>query len=62
MFGFMWNNLYFYDRALYMGGASSCRIFESFSSVIEWVAQNKWGVDNLLHLLDDFLVGAVNEM
>ena len=56
------SNLYFYDRALCISGVSSCRIFEYFRSAIGWVAQNKWGVDNLFHLLDDLLVGAVNEL
>ena len=39
-----------------MGCASSCKTFESFSTAVEWIAQEKLGIANLLHLLDDFLL------
>jgi len=32
LFGFKWNNLYYYDRCLPMGCSSSCQIFERFST------------------------------
>lgn len=37
-----------------MGCASSCKTFETFSTAIEWIAQNKLGIANLIYLLDDF--------
>jgi hypothetical protein len=38
-----------------MGCASSCKTFETFSTAVEWIARHKFGIDELLHLLDDFL-------
>ncbi len=38
-----------------MGCSSSCKTFETFSTAIEWIAGQKLEIDDLLHLLDDFL-------
>ena len=38
-----------------MGCASSCSIFEAFSSALEWVAKTKLGVAEMVHYIDDFL-------
>ena len=39
-----------------MGCSSSCKTFETFSTAVEWIAQHKLGIANLIHLLDDFLL------
>ena len=39
-----------------MGCSSSCRIFEEFSSSLEWIARHKLGIENIIHILDDFLI------
>lgn len=39
-----------------MGCSSSCKTFETFSTAIEWIAQNKLHITDILHLLDDFLI------
>ena len=39
-----------------MGCSPSCRIFEEFSSSLEWIARHKLGVENIIHTLDDFLI------
>ena len=36
--------------------SSSCKTFETFSTAVEWIAQDKLGIANLIHLLDDFLL------
>ena len=46
---------YYYDRCMPMGCSSSCKTFETFSTALEWIARQKLEVDELLHLLDDFL-------
>ena len=51
-----WRGLYFYDRCMPMGCASSCKTFEIFSTAVEWIAQHKLKIDKILHLLDDFLI------
>ena len=47
---------YCYDRCMPMGCSSSCKTFETFSSALEWIAQNKLHIRHILHLLDDFLI------
>ena len=55
LLGMKWRGLYYYDRCMPMGCSSSCKTFEAFSTAIEWIARHKFDVDELLHLLDDFL-------
>ena len=48
--------MYYFDRALAMGLSSSCAIFESFSTALEWVSLNLFDASGaVLHILDDFL-------
>ena len=44
-----------YDKCLAMGCASSCKIFETFSTALERVAKCKLGCNHVIHILDDFL-------
>ena len=39
-----------------MGLSSSCKIFECFSSGLEWIARLRLHIPGILHLLDDFLI------
>ena len=55
LLGMKWWGLYYYDRCMPMGCASSWKTFEIFSTSIEWIARHKLEIDELLHLLDDFL-------
>ena len=55
LLGMKWRGHYYYDRCMPMGCSSSCKTFETFSTALEWIARHKLGVDELLHLLDDFL-------
>ena len=56
LLGMCWRGLYYYDRCMPMGCSSSCKTFETFSTAIEWIAQNKLHINDILHLLDDFLI------
>ena len=56
LLGIHWQGLYYYDRCMPMGGSSSCRTFEVFSTALEWIGQNKLHIPCILHLLDDFLI------
>ena len=38
-----------------MGLSSSCAIFESFSTALEWLSINHLDACAVLHILDDFL-------
>jgi len=44
-----------------MACSSSCKIFETFGTVVECVARHKLSIPYILHLLDDFLVVAPSE-
>ena len=52
--GFFWNGFY-YDKCLPMGCSSSCKIFEEFSTALKWILANKFGIKNVVKILDDFL-------
>ncbi|XP_061187278.1 uncharacterized protein LOC133195456 isoform X1 [Saccostrea echinata] len=55
LLGFMWEDKYFYDKCLPMGCRTSCKIFEQFSTAIEWIAKTRLGITAVVHILDDFL-------
>ena len=56
LLGIKWNGQYYYDKCMPMGCSSSCKTFETFSTAVEWIAQDKLGIANFTHLLDDFLL------
>ena len=56
LLGIKCNGSYYYDRCMPMGCATSCKTFEIFSTSVEWIAQKKFGIQKILHLLDDFLI------
>ena len=39
-----------------MGCRSSCAIFERFSAALEWAAKQIFQTDEIIHVLDDFLL------
>ena len=45
---------YFVDQCLPFGLASSCKIFEAFSSAFEWIIRQNITSLQILHYLDDF--------
>ena len=53
---FHWDDKWYVDRCLLMGCSSSCKLFEDLSFALEWIAHNKLGVPNIIHILDDFLI------
>lgn len=55
LLGFKWKNQFYYDKCLPMGLAESCRIFEAFSTAIEWAAYRHCKASAIVHVLDDFL-------
>ncbi|CAG2198379.1 unnamed protein product [Mytilus edulis] len=54
--GIQWDNKFYFFKRLVFGCRSSPKIFDTLSTAICWIAQNKYGIKNILHLLDDFLV------
>ena len=56
LLGMKWQGMYYYDRCLPMGPASSCKTIELFSTAAQWVGQQKLLIDSILHLLEEFLL------
>ena len=56
LLGFKFGTEFYYDCCLPFGASSSCAIFESFSSALEWVAKYKYNIKHIVHILDDFLI------
>ena len=56
LLGISWQDQFYYDKCLPMGCSSSCKIFEAFSSSLEWIAHYKLSIPGILHILDDFLI------
>ena len=56
LLGMRWNGGFYYDTTLPMGCSMSCAIFESFSTAIQWIANNKLGIPRMVHVLDNFLM------
>uniref|UniRef100_A0A8W8L8Q0 C3H1-type domain-containing protein n=1 Tax=Magallana gigas TaxID=29159 RepID=A0A8W8L8Q0_MAGGI len=50
-----WRNQYYFYTRLAFGCRSSPKIFDQFSQAICWIAENNYGIECILHLLDDFL-------
>ena len=55
LMGIKFDNLYYFDQCLPMGLSSSCKIFEAFSTALEWLSVHRLGASSVLHILDDFL-------
>lgn len=53
--GIRWDSKFYFYVRLTFGCRSSPKIFDTLSLAICWIATNNYGVDPLLHLLDDFL-------
>ena len=54
LLGFSWRGSYYYDKCLPVGASSSCQIFESLSTSLQWIMCSKFQASGMSHLLDDF--------
>jgi hypothetical protein len=55
LLGFKIEEKFYYDKTLPMGLSLSCRIFETFSHAVHWIAEKKLQIPGVAHILDDFL-------
>lgn len=56
LLGFYFEGDYYYDKMMPMGLSISCQVFEKFSSALQWAGQTKHKIQEMLHILDDFLI------
>lgn len=54
-FGIKWRTNYYFYHRLAFGCRSSPAIFDNLSRALCWIAENNYGITDILHLLDDFL-------
>lgn len=54
--GIQWNKQFYFFTRLVFGSRSSPKIFDNLSRAICWIAKYKHSIQDVLHLLDDFLV------
>ena len=55
LFMIKWKGKYYVCTRLVFGSRSSTVIFDTLSKAICWIAKNNYGLNNIFHLLDDFL-------
>lgn len=61
LMGFHFDNFFFIDKCLPMGCSISPKLFETFSTFLQWVVEVKSGQKSIDHYLDDFIfMGASN--
>lgn len=53
--GVCWKEKFYFYKRLAFGCRSSPKIFDTLSVAICWIAKNNYGLEVILHLLDDFL-------
>lgn len=55
LFGFKWQDKYYFYKRLAFGCRSSPKIFDHLSQAVCWIAQHNYKIPTIFHLLDDFL-------
>ena len=53
--GIEWQGKFYFDTCLLIGCSSSCQIFETLSTGLEWIATHKLHASVVIHILEDFL-------
>ena len=56
LLGFMLDDLYFINSSMAFGARSSCKIFEEFTTSVQWILDNETNLTNSSHYLDDFIM------
>ena len=54
--GIYWESSYWYNKTLAMGCRTSPKIFEAFTTALEWILREKCSIQYVHHILDDFLI------
>ena len=59
LLGMKWKEAYYVDTCLPFGLRSAPYLFNQFAEVLQWILQHNYGLQWLVHYLDDYLlVGA----
>lgn len=55
LFCLQWKGFYYFYNKLAFGCKSSPNIFDNLSQAVCWIAEHNYGIQHILHLLDDFI-------
>ena len=55
LLGFCIEDKYYHNKVLPQGLSYSCALFETFSTALLWIVENKLNIPGCAHILDDFL-------
>ena len=58
---FKWKEDYYFETRFPFGLRSAPSIFETVSTALEWIVKSCCGASEIIHYLDDFLLGASTE-
>lgn len=61
LLGLQFEGKFYFDKCLPFGCSISCKLFEMFSTFLEWLAKERSGFNTIHHYLDDFIfIGSAN--
>ena len=55
LMGIKFDGFFYVDKCLPMGCSLSCKLFETFSTFLQWVVESQSGLNSIDHYLDDFI-------
>ena len=56
LLGVYWNSRYYVDMYLPFGLRSAPYVFNQLSEALEWALKHNYGLQNVIHILDDFFI------
>ena len=62
LLGIHWQDQYYVDLYLPFGLRSAPFLFNQFSDALEWILKHNYGLQHVLHILDDFFIAEQSRM
>ena len=62
LMGTYWQSQYYVDIYLPFGVRSAPFLFNQFSDALEWIFENNYGLQQVLHILDDFFIAETTRL
>ena len=62
LLGIYWQSQYYVDMYLPFGLRSAPFLFNQLSDGLEWILKNNYGIQHVIHILDDFFIAEQNKL
>ena len=62
LLGIYWQSQYYVDTYLPFGLRSAPFLFNQLSDGLEWILKNNYGIQHVIHILDDFFIAERNKL